>query len=182
MIQNKFTSDHKFFLKISLLSKFYLNNFVKENPSFYHSAMEPSQNLLNWSKMINFDKEYEIKEIREETRLKYLKVILLDVDRTHTDLVNKEELTDLLLHNAEHFEDLNYYQGLNSISFFLLNFIKDSVKCKKVLMHISEQILVPNFKNSFKHFRKLLYIYNSLCKLLLPEVYGKLSSLNISSR
>ena len=127
--------------------------------------------------------ETKIMKIADPEPPKYFqKLIVLDVKRTSLNNVSEKELIMLLENNAKKFPKLNYYQGLNLIGVFLLDFCEDYQIAEEILERLSQELLSKYFEDSFSKLKYLFYITDSLVESKIPTVASHLKAQTISSK
>lgn len=108
-------------------------------------------------------------------------VLKMDVRRTSFARMNSTHLEKLLLEIADHHPSTAYYQGMNCIGGFLLNYTDNYVLSKKVFSFLVKKRLEVYFLNSFSRLKKLLFIAERIIKTKLPELNDYFAQLQITT-
>lgn len=108
-------------------------------------------------------------------------IIAMDVKRTNFAKFNKESLEKLLVDVACLFPQTTYYQGMNCIGGFLLNYLDDYETAKLVFVYLMRKRLEIYFLNNFARLKKLLYIAERFIQIHVPKLHSYLLELNIGN-
>lgn len=108
-------------------------------------------------------------------------VLRMDVKRTNFARMNSDKLEKLLLEIAGHHPSTAYYQGMNCIGGFLLNYSDDYLLSKKVFSFLVKKRLEVYFLNSFSRLKRLLYIAERIIKIKLPALDKHFETLEITT-
>lgn len=95
--------------------------------------------------------------------------IRLDVIRTNfvsTDM--RPVLESILINTATEFPILSYYQGMNYIAGFMLNYIQSEETTRKVFNYLICKKMDVYFRNNFAQLKKILFISELLIKRYNP--------------
>ena len=146
-----------------------------------------------WKILLNYKdikKQYDYNKIKESNKDPNKKIICsdiidLDIKRTFFS-TNKEEkmekIRNILRALASELPELNYYQGMNQISAFLLNICDDKEEDAFYLYmaFLKSTPYITLYKNDLEKINVLFYLFDRLLNLYLPEIYTyfKASSIN----
>ena len=108
-----------------------------------------------------------------------LHIIKMDVKRTNFAKFNKESLEKLLLEIAAAFPLTTYYQGMNCIGGFLLNFTDNYDTSFQVFNYLMKKRLEVYFLNNFEKLKKLLYISERIIQIYVPNLNARFEELKI---
>lgn len=106
-------------------------------------------------------------------------IIKMDVKRTNFAKFNKEQLERLLLEIAAAFPLTTYYQGMNCIGGFLLNFTDSYQISISIFTFLMRKRLETYFLNNFERLKKMLYICERIIQIYVPKLHGRLEELKI---
>lgn len=115
----------------------------------------------------------------DEADPKILHIIKMDVKRTNFVKVNKEILEKMLISIATDFPLTTYYQGMNCIGGFLLNFTDNEEISYKVFYFLMRKRLEVYFLNNFEKLKKLLYIAERIIQVYVPKLHDRFFELKI---
>lgn len=108
-------------------------------------------------------------------------LIIMDVKRTaFVKPEFKKALEKMLFQTASHFTNLSYYQGMNCIAGFLLNYTDNVEQATKVFNYLTLKKLDVYFRNNFGLLDKMQFICRRLIKRLNPFFDLVLSKNDIS--
>ena len=110
-----------------------------------------------------------------------LHILEMDVKRTSFARYNSDKLRRLLFEVSENHPGTGYYQGMNCIGGFLLNYTDDYNLSKKVFSFLIKKQLEVYFGNNFARVKKLLYIAERIIKLKLPRISEYLNQMQIGN-
>lgn len=109
------------------------------------------------------------------------KLIIKDVNRTNFVKKYKQDLTKLLKKVSKNFPKTGYYQGMNCIGGFLLEYTGNYKISLTIYNYLLEKLLNKYFAEKFKNTKQLFYVCEKLFELYLPNFYMHLEKLNIRS-
>lgn len=112
---------------------------------------------------------------------KIINIIKMDVKRTNFAKFYAVELEQMLVDLALKFPLVNYYQGMNCIGGFLLNYLDNYEKAHLVFQFLIKKRLTKFFSNNFENLKKLIYICERLVKVFTPKLFAHLEKLNIGN-
>lgn len=108
-------------------------------------------------------------------------ILEMDVKRTNFARYNSEKLHKLLWEISGNHPGTSYYQGMNCIGGFLLNYTDDYNLSKKVFSFLVKKKLEVYFGNNFARVKKLLYVAERIIKIKLPRINDYLKQLHIGN-
>lgn len=89
--------------------------------------------------------------------------IRLDVNRTNfVSHKLRKVLENILLSTASEFSILSYYQGMNYICGFILNYTEDEKTTNKLFNYLICRKMDVHFRNNFSNLKKMLFISEKL--------------------
>lgn len=151
------------------------------------------KHLEIWKILLNYKvikKEYDYNKIKESNKNPNKKIInsdIIDLDIKRTFFSNNKEekmekIRNILRAISSELPELNYYQGMNQISAFLLN-ICDNNEEEAFYLYMSflkSTQYITLYKNDLEKINVLFYLFDRLLNLYLPEIYTyfKASSIN----
>lgn len=106
-------------------------------------------------------------------------IIKMDVKRTNFVKFNKESLERLLVEVATAFPLTTYYQGMNCIGGFLLNYTDSFATSLSVFDFLMRKRLETYFLNNFERIKKVLYICERIIQMFVPRLAERLVDLHI---
>jgi len=106
-------------------------------------------------------------------------IIKMDVKRTNFVKFNKENLERLLLEIAHAFPLTTYYQGMNCIGGFLLNYTDSYSLSFQIFHFLMRKRLETYFLNNFERIKKVLYICERIIQIFVPKLGARLDELRI---
>lgn len=112
---------------------------------------------------------------------KVASIIKMDVRRTNFAKFYAPQLESILLDLAHRYPLINYYQGMNCIGGYLLNYLDDPVKAEAVFSLLIKKRLSEFFGNNFEQLKKLIYISERILRLFLPRLCDHLENLQIGN-
>ena len=175
-------SDKDCLLELSLLCKSLTRHFLK---LFCRRILSESITLLNSNRKILYQKLMVLEvisfydSVAHSNNQKYFRessqdislIIKMDVERTKFFEGDPEELKQLLLNLSDFVPTVGYYQGLNCIGAFLLEYFSDFAFGFDVISFILHKQLKQYFFGDFSDLNKLVFIGDSLMAEMFPEVY-----------
>lgn len=108
-------------------------------------------------------------------------LIRMDVRRTNFAKFFEEPLERLLNDVSVSFPSVNYYQGMNCIGGFLLNYFDDYDKSDSVFRMLVKRRLARFFSKNFENVPKLIYLCGRVMRKFLPRLSAHLDGLLIDS-
>ena len=108
-------------------------------------------------------------------------VINMDVKRTNFAKFEKEKLQKLLTEIATAHPNMLYYQGMNCIGGYILNYCEDYDISFYMFSYLIRKRLEAYFVNNFARIRTLLYVAERLIQKFVPRVHTRLEELKISN-
>ena len=171
----------------SLLKIIYKNILIK------YSDMDIKTHLNIWKIILGYSKvkkEYNYKNIVEETKTNPDKVpsgdiIRLDVNRTNFEKdkdINREKIINILNSLSICCPEINYSQGMNFIAAFLLNITGDEEEAFYLFLSL---LLTSDYGSLFtkelSNLKKYFYVFERILDILLPELYNYLKVNNIKT-
>lgn len=149
------------------------------------STLEDEKRIKIWLKLSEIHCPNLDHEITKSFLLtidpKILNIIKMDVKRTNFAKFFVVELEKMLVNMALRYPKVNYYQGMNCIGGFLLNFLDNYDNADRVFSLLVKTRLEKYFSNNFENLKKLIYICERFVKMFLPRLYDHLDRLNISN-
>jgi hypothetical protein len=106
-------------------------------------------------------------------------LIKCDVRRTQLINENKDLLEQILVEVSRLFPETNYYQGMNTIGNFLLNYSNDYATAKQIFIYLMNNDLQTYFSNNFGRLKELLYVAERLLDIHVPKISAHLLKLQV---
>ena len=172
----------------------YKQIFIKRNKNLLISKLDLSNNQKHFEMWFNFlkydHKKYNYNEIiikakQSKDLENTLEIINLDVMRTHFD-IDKEnkrnKIKNVLLSLAYTYPDVNYCQGMNYISQFLLELTGSEEKSFDIFSAILNKTEYSKLiLNEMELMKKYFYVFERLICIYLPELYTTFKRNNINA-
>lgn len=172
-------------VKLTLLSKFFSAALTKAVVKSYllSDRIDEETRRRIWTEIAAFErKEQELAStVGAQLDERTLHVIAMDVRRTNFAKFEKEKLQKLLTEVAMAHPNMLYYQGMNCIGGYLLNYCNDYEISRYVFSFLIRKRLEAYFTNNFARIKTLLYIAERLIAQLVPTVHARLEELKISN-
>lgn len=127
---------------------------------------------------IRLSKHHKI-QIDIEDSTCYLNTIKKDVFRTKFFKGDQAELEKLLNEVAQFIPSMGYFQGLNCIGAFMLDYTKDYLISYDILSFLMHKQMNKYFMGDFQFLNKLIYIGEKLIQKHHPIVHDMLSQSDI---
>jgi hypothetical protein len=112
---------------------------------------------------------------------KLVSIIKMDVKRTNFAKFYAPQLEEMLVDLALRFPEVNYYQGMNCIGGYLLNYLDDPAKARRVFCLLITTRLTQYFGNNFEQLKKLIYVGERILRQFLPRLCEHLEKLGIGN-
>ena len=112
-------------------------------------------------------------------RTKSLSIIKMDVERTNFFHGDLKELESLLEDLDKACPKIGYYQGLNCIGAFCLDYFKDYCFSFEIIKYLMAEYLEKYFCGDFKFLNTLVFIGESLIKEHFPQIFHKVEASGI---
>ena len=168
-----------------LLKIIYKNILIK------YRDMDIKTHLYIWKIILGYSKvkkEYNYQKVLEEIKknpneIPSYEIIRLDVNRTNFEKdkeINREKITRILDCLSKCCPEVNYSQGMNFISAFLLNITGDEEEAFYLFLSL---LLTSDYGSLFTkelaNLKKYFYVFERILDILLPELYNYLKVNNI---
>ena len=106
-------------------------------------------------------------------------IVKMDVERTKFFKGNKEQLQALLKNVGEYIPSVGYYQGLNCLGAFALDYFQDFVFAFDIISFCLHKHMKKYFFGDFRKLNKLVFIGETLIQEFFPEVYTSIEKSGI---
>ena len=106
-------------------------------------------------------------------------IVRMDVERTKFFKGNKEQLQALLTNVGEYIPSVGYYQGLNCLGAFALDYFQDFVFAFDIISFCLHKHMKKYFFGDFRKLNKLVFIGETLIREFFPEVYSSVENSGI---
>jgi hypothetical protein len=106
-------------------------------------------------------------------------IVKMDVERTKFFKGDPEQLIDLLKNVGEYIPSVGYYQGLNCLGAFVLEYFDDFVFSFDIISFCLHRHMKKYFFGDFRKLNKLVFIGETLLQEYFPDVYSMIESTNI---
>ena len=147
-------------------------------------STQRNQRIIIWYEIAKHEKKINpnfLKMDRKELDPKILHVLKMDVKRTNFVKENKEKLINLLITVSENFPLTSYYQGMNCIGGFLLNYTDNMEKSILIFEYMVECRLEKYLLKNFSCLKKLVFIAEKLLEKFSPRLHNHLKLLEIGN-
>jgi hypothetical protein len=114
-----------------------------------------------------------------ENSSNHLQTIQKDVFRTKFFKGDSKELEKLLVELAEFVPSMGYFQGLNCIAAYMLDYTGDYLACYDILSFLMHKQMKKYFMGDFQLLNKLIFIGEKLIMDYYPIIYDMLSQSDI---
>jgi hypothetical protein len=151
-------------IKKSTRIKIYKKLIILNAESFYDSI----RMSLNQKPQLNL-----------EDNTSYMNTIKKDVFRTKFFKGNSSELEKLLNELANFIPSMGYFQGLNCIAAFMLDYTEDYLVSYDILSFLMHKQMSKYFMGDFQFLNKLIYIGEKLIQKHHPIVHDMLNQSDI---
>ena len=112
-------------------------------------------------------------------RTKSVSIIKMDVERTNFFQGDSKELESLLEDLDKASPKIGYYQGLNCIGAFFLDYFKDYCFSFEMIKYVMSEFFEEYFCGDFKFLNTLVFIGESLIKEHFPQIFHKVEASGI---
>jgi hypothetical protein len=106
-------------------------------------------------------------------------IVKMDVERTKFFKGNAEQLRNLLSNIGEYIPSVGYYQGLNCLGAFVLDYFNDFVFSFDIISFCLHKHMKKYFFGDFRKLNKLVFIGETLIQEHFPDVYDSIEKTNI---
>ena len=174
--------------KLLFLSKFYHKNIKKNILKFYlvNENLDRSQRIKLWTEISSLKNSLDPVEenLQKKSQIfcldeKIIHILRMDVKRTNFVKDKKDELIELLIIVSSNYPKNSYYQGMNCIGGFLLNYLDDFDKSKLIFEYLIKYRLEKYFLDSFSNFKKLLFLSEKIIEIFLTKLFLHFEKLKI---
>ena len=192
----KFLNNTDYINILCLSKKYYkpIRDTIYKQFLLKKEKLEIKNHILIWKILLNYK---EIKEKHDyfkivesiEDKNKIItneRIIQLDINRTHFSK-NKEEnqvkLSNILKAISSEFPKINYYQGMNRITAFLLNICDYNEEEAFYLFAciIEKTDYCSLYSNNLEKVNSLFYQFDHLLNLYIPELYVNFGQSSINA-
>lgn len=174
-----------------------LSNLIKINKNTYKhlkkkilknilklDSLERKKRIKIWEEIAKHEKQINpnfSKTVPIALEEKILHVLKMDVKRTNFVKKNKKKLINLLITVSSNFPSTSYYQGMNCIGGFLINYIDNFEKSLLIFEYIMKCRLEKYLLNNFSCLKKLFFIAEKLLERFSPKLHEHLKFLEIGN-
>ena len=106
-------------------------------------------------------------------------IIKMDVERTKFFGGDPEQLRTLLKNIGEYIPSVGYYQGLNCLGAFVLDYFEDFVFSFDIISFCLHKYMKKYFFGDFRKLNKLVFVGESLIQEYFPDVYSSVEKSGI---
>ena len=106
-------------------------------------------------------------------------IVKMDVERTKFYKGDSEQLRNLLINIGEYIPSVGYYQGLNCLGAFVLEYFEDYVFSFDIISFCLHKHMKQYFFGDFRKLNKLVFIGESLIQEFFPGVYSSIEKTGI---
>lgn len=106
-------------------------------------------------------------------------IVKMDVERTKFFSGDAEQLRMLLQNVGEYIPSVGYYQGLNCLGAFMLDYFEDFAFSFDVISFCLHKYMKKYFFGDFRKLNKLVFVGETLIQEFYPEVYSAIEESGI---
>ena len=174
--------------KLLFLNKYYYKNIKKNILKFYllNDKLERIQRIKIWTEicLLKLSENPLEENLQQKSQIfsldeKIVHILKMDVRRTNFVKNKKKELIELLIIVSSNYPKNSYYQGMNCIGGFFLNYLDDFDKSKLIFEYLIKYRLEKYFLDSFAKLKKLLFVSEKIIHIFLPKLYAHFENLKI---
>lgn len=106
-------------------------------------------------------------------------IVKMDVERTKFFQGDREQLIKLLVNVGEYIPSVGYFQGLNCMGAFVLDYFADFAFSFDIISFCLHKHMKRYFFGDFHKLNKLVFIGESLVREFFPDIYASLEATGI---
>lgn len=106
-------------------------------------------------------------------------IVKMDVERTKFFEGDREQLRTLLRNIGEYIPSVGYYQGLNCLGAFVLDYFQDFAFSFDIISFCLHKYMKKYFFGDFRKLNKLVFVGETLIQEFFPDVYASIEESGI---